>query len=287
MRRLTPSLPLVAVFVSILLHAAVLVSVAGVFSDPPTERMEPPPEQGGIELLPVEVMGVATETTPESPADSGAHPPAEQAPPATAQAEAPPPAEASPADHASSETVAAELPPPPSEPPQDELPPPPPEPPQADRAKTPDPLPPVPSPPVPSPPVPSPPVPSPPVPSPPVIVAAPQPLALSLAGTDSASNAEVLGQNIIPASPDDRARNRPPVYPREAIRRGQQGTVLVLIHVSPMGLAEGADILHSSGHASLDRAALDAVLSWRFRPAVRDGRAVPFEMRMQFVFAVE
>lgn len=110
-------------------------------------------------------------------------------------------------------------------------------------------------------------------------------LSMNLAGTDSATNAVVTGHNIIPASPDDRTRNRPPVYPADAARRGQQGTVIVVISVSPLGLTAGAEVVQSSGYPSLDKAALDAVWTWRFRPAIRDGLAVPFDMPMQFVFS--
>ena len=105
-----------------------------------------------------------------------------------------------------------------------------------------------------------------------------------LAGTDSESNAVALGPNIVPASPDDRFRNRPPIYPPEAEIRGQHGTVLVMIHVSEDGLASSVDVAQSSGVEVLDRAAVDAVRKWRFRPAVRQGRAVPFAMPFRFVF---
>lgn len=108
---------------------------------------------------------------------------------------------------------------------------------------------------------------------------------MNLAGTDSETNAIVTGDNIIPASPDDRTRNRPPIYPVDAARRGQQGTVIVVINVSPLGLTAGAEVVRSSGYPSLDNAVLDAVRTWRFRPAIRDGLAVPFDMPMQFVFS--
>jgi protein TonB len=112
------------------------------------------------------------------------------------------------------------------------------------------------------------------------------PLTLSLAGTDSASSAIAEGQALLPASPDNRSRNRPPVYPQEAVRRRLEGEVLLVIHVSSMGLAEGAEIVESSGHASLDRAAVDAVMTWRFRPAVRDGRPIGFDLPMRFGFTM-
>ena len=115
--------------------------------------------------------------------------------------------------------------------------------------------------------------------------AKPQPaLTFNLDGTDSLSNAEVIGQHVIPASPDDRFRNRPPVFPREAEIRGEHGAVIVVIHVSETGQAVGADVAQTSGHALLDRAAVDAVLKWHFRPALKDGKAVPFDMPMRFIF---
>lgn len=127
-------------------------------------------------------------------------------------------------------------------------------------------------------------------PADPVEAAAPaapaNPPAFNFGGTDSESNTLVTGDNVIPASPDKKARNRPPPYPEDAARRGQQGAVLLVIHVSPGGLTEGVDVLRSSGYASLDRAARDAVMTWRFLPAVKDGAPIPFDFRMNFVFSV-
>ena len=106
-----------------------------------------------------------------------------------------------------------------------------------------------------------------------------------LTGTESESNAIVLGGPVIPASQDNRYRNRPPVYPRDAQMRGETGTVEVLIHVTDAGLTGGVDLLASSGSASLDRAAVDAVWKWHFRPALKEGRSVPFDLPFRFEFA--
>jgi protein TonB len=105
-----------------------------------------------------------------------------------------------------------------------------------------------------------------------------------LAGTDSESNAIALGSQILPAMKDDKFRNRPPVYPAEAQTLGQNGTVVVMIHVSENGIATGADVVESSGFEVLDRAAVTAVLKWHFRPAMQEGRSVPFDMPFRFVF---
>jgi protein TonB len=128
--------------------------------------------------------------------------------------------------------------------------------------------------------------PTPPVPSPPVQQAMRAP-EINLPGNDSETNAFVIGDHVVPASIDAKSRNREPVYPLEAVRRAEQGAVILLIHVSPEGLASGVDVLTSSGHASLDRAARDAVAAWRFLPAVKDGQPIPFDMPLRVTFQLE
>lgn len=107
---------------------------------------------------------------------------------------------------------------------------------------------------------------------------------VSLSGTDSPSDARAWGDRILPAAPDAVFHNRPPEYPQQAALNGQHGTVVVLIHVSPAGTAAGVDLVRSSGYVLLDRAARDAVLRWRFLPAVKDGRPVASDMEMGFIF---
>jgi len=111
---------------------------------------------------------------------------------------------------------------------------------------------------------------------------------INIGGTDSESNAVVTGgRDIIPGSPDNKARNRPPVYPDEAARLGQQGAVLIVVHVGPSGLPSGVAIERSSGYAMLDKAAENAVMKWTFQPATKDGLPVPFDFYMNFTFAFQ
>jgi protein TonB len=124
----------------------------------------------------------------------------------------------------------------------------------------------------------------PPNPAPPVAQPTPK---ISLEGTDSPSDARAWGDRIIPAAPDAVFHNRPPEYPRDAAMNGEHGIVVVLIHVSPAGTADGVDLLRSSGYLLLDSAARQAVLRWRFLPAVKDGHPVASEMQMGFEFANE
>jgi protein TonB len=66
-----------------------------------------------------------------------------------------------------------------------------------------------------------------------------------------------------------------PSYPRDALREGVQGTVLLQVLVDVDGRPLKVDVQRSSGDRRLDLAARRQVLAnWRFRPAIRDGRAV-------------
>lgn len=67
-------------------------------------------------------------------------------------------------------------------------------------------------------------------------------------------------------------RNPPPRYPPGALRRRESGTVRVRVDVGPDGVPTSTSLVEGSGSRDLDRAALDAVRRWRFRPAQVDGR---------------
>jgi protein TonB len=47
-------------------------------------------------------------------------------------------------------------------------------------------------------------------------------------------------------------------YPREAIERGLEGRVILLLHLDPAGRVQAVEVASSSGHALLDSAALQA-----------------------------
>lgn len=67
-----------------------------------------------------------------------------------------------------------------------------------------------------------------------------------------------------------------PRYPRQALRRGATGTVLLRVLVDEQGWPKEVAIETSSGHRDLDRAAREQVLAkWRFHPATRQGRPIP------------
>jgi protein TonB len=65
-----------------------------------------------------------------------------------------------------------------------------------------------------------------------------------------------------------------PRYPAAALRRGESGTVLVRVEVDTNGMPAGVALVQRSGSRDLDRAAMEAVRTWRFQPAQRDGQAI-------------
>ncbi len=69
-------------------------------------------------------------------------------------------------------------------------------------------------------------------------------------------------------------QNAKPVYPSRAIRRGLEGVVLLRVEVLVDGTAGRIVVKESSGFGLLDRAALDCVRAWLFRPAERGGVVV-------------
>lgn len=67
---------------------------------------------------------------------------------------------------------------------------------------------------------------------------------------------------------------RPPVYPVDARRRKQQGTVKLMVLVGPDGKVADIQLAGSSGSDLLDRAALSAVKRWRWTPQKQNGAPV-------------
>ncbi len=64
---------------------------------------------------------------------------------------------------------------------------------------------------------------------------------------------------------------KPPDYPPRCLRMGIEGNVRVRVLVGENGRPQEVTIDRSSGDASLDQAALEAVRQWRFEPAMRRG----------------
>jgi protein TonB len=74
------------------------------------------------------------------------------------------------------------------------------------------------------------------------------------------------------------------VYPPEALRKGETGTVLLELFISETGSVDRVSIVRSSGVPTLDAAAAAAEKRSRFRPPTVDGRPVKSKARVPYTF---
>ncbi len=78
--------------------------------------------------------------------------------------------------------------------------------------------------------------------------------------------------------------NPAPDYPAVAQQRHWQGTVQLKVHVLMDGKPDEVSVASSSGHTSLDDAAVEAVKAWRFTPAKRGEQAIDGWVRVPIEF---
>jgi TonB family protein len=76
----------------------------------------------------------------------------------------------------------------------------------------------------------------------------------------------------------------PPQYPYEARSNHIQGTVVIQVTVTATG--EIGEMRIESGPPPLQRAALDAVKTWRYKPYLLNGEAVQVESQVNVVFSL-
>ncbi len=115
------------------------------------------------------------------------------------------------------------------------------------------------------------------------VVPAPAAVNLGNGGQDLA-DLNARSDDIIPPRPDSRYRNMPPAYPPEAMRRHQEGPAHLMVHVTVDGVPDLVEVAGSSGHTSLDQAAVQAVARWRFTPALGAAGPVPFSFTLDIHF---
>jgi protein TonB len=66
-----------------------------------------------------------------------------------------------------------------------------------------------------------------------------------------------------------------PQYPRRALSRNIEGWVLLEFTISELGVAVNPVVVDSEPSGIFDRAAINAVQKWKYRPMMDGGRAVP------------
>lgn len=119
----------------------------------------------------------------------------------------------------------------------------------------------------------------------------PLPARLPTGGATPSASAPPPAAEPLPSAPArfDAAylRNPAPDYPRVSRRRGEEGRVLLRVHVLSSGLPDHVEIVQSSGHPRLDQAAHDTVWHWRFTPAQRGDIAIDSWLQVPIEFRLE
>jgi protein TonB len=88
-------------------------------------------------------------------------------------------------------------------------------------------------------------------------------------------------------SPPAPVNKLPPTYPSSLLSKGIGGRVLVTCMVDAEGRVTGTSIKQSSGHPDLDKAAINAVNKWKFKPATKGGRKIKASCVVPFNFEVK
>lgn len=107
----------------------------------------------------------------------------------------------------------------------------------------------------------------------PVVTAEPTPMSEPPPTAPAGPAADIAPVDTAPTPLGYATRHAVP-YPALAKRRGEQGTVLLRVLIGSDGVPQRVEIERSSGSATLDRAAREAVQTWRFTPGTRNG--VPY-----------
>ena len=102
------------------------------------------------------------------------------------------------------------------------------------------------------------------------------------------SVAEEIGEQTggVDRQPVASPANVPPVYPRDALRRHQFGTVVLLLTIDVDGRVFAVEVATSSGVRSLDAAAREAALRWRFASGLEDGQPARCELSVPVEFVL-
>ena len=78
-----------------------------------------------------------------------------------------------------------------------------------------------------------------------------------------------------------------PKYPKEAAKKGIEGTVKVSCTINKSGKVEGAHVFEGEGIHELNQAAIDAINMYEFEPVIIDGKAVYVSMVIPVKFVLK
>ena len=93
----------------------------------------------------------------------------------------------------------------------------------------------------------------------------------------------IMNENTVDVKP--KVQSRPPLeYPAEAAKNGIKGYVIINILIAKDGSVEIAKVLESQPAGVFDNAALNAVRSWRFSPAMYKAKPVKIWAKQKIRF---
>lgn len=97
----------------------------------------------------------------------------------------------------------------------------------------------------------------------------------AMSQVSEAAFVDAVRTNALAPRPNPAIPHRIDAYPVLALRRHEEGDVVLKVLVLPNGLVGDAAVVRSSGFTQLDAAALTGVGGWSYVPAVRQHRPVP------------
>lgn len=96
----------------------------------------------------------------------------------------------------------------------------------------------------------------------------------------------VMTEDAVDEGPRPLSR-MPPKYPERARKKGISGRVELSLLISAAGTVQDARVLSATPVGVFEDAALEAVRSWRFQPALYEGRPVAIRVTLPLSFGFE
>jgi len=122
-------------------------------------------------------------------------------------------------------------------------------------------------------------------PDPPEAQATPDPLIESSTFDDVQDAARTTGYPVLAETEYELLYQKRPIYPREAVIRGIEGEVVILILVDSRGRVSRTQVVNPNRHPLLEHAAVEAVRRYIFRPyRVGGDPPEPFWVRVPIEF---
>lgn len=76
----------------------------------------------------------------------------------------------------------------------------------------------------------------------------------------------------------------PPRYPHSAARQGLEGVVTILFTITATGGVRNPVVVSATTQKIFDKAALKAILKWKFKPQIVDGKPIERQATQEIIF---